>query len=77
MVLNAWTLDLITVSLFTIYTSNSFTDTLAVCVVYDQNRDDSKDTLIKTSVSVRTTLLKMVFFRSKESSLPFKSYIGG
>jgi len=46
-------------------------------VVYEQNSVDSKDMLIKTSVCVRTALLKRVFFRSKESSLPFKSYIGG
>ena len=46
-------------------------------MVYEQNCEDSKDTQIKTSVCVRAALLKRVFFRSKESSLPFKSYIGG
>jgi hypothetical protein len=56
---------------------NYFTITPTACVDYQQNRVDSKDTMIKTSVCVRTALLKRVFFRSKESSLPFKSYIGG
>ena len=56
---------------------NYFTIAPTVCVDYQQNRVDSKDTLIKRSVCVRTALLKRVFFRSKESSSLFKSYIGG
>ena len=56
---------------------NYFTIAPTVCVDYQQNRVDCKDTLIKRSVCVRTALLKRVFFRSKESSSLFKSYIGG
>jgi hypothetical protein len=40
-------------------------EVITVCVVYEQNRVDGKDTLNKTSVCVRTALLKRVFLRSK------------
>ena len=37
-------------------------------MVYEQNRVNSKDTLIKTSVCVRIALLKRVIFKSKEGA---------
>jgi hypothetical protein len=43
-----------------------------VCMVYEQNRVDSKDTLIKTNFFARTTLLKRSYLNQRNRGLTVK-----